>query len=83
MTPLGRWGQMLSHSGLRMPVQHVHRDIRPEFTDHVGQRVPPNRVSVLCGERPGGPSLTWVILTEIPCAMPLPSSWEILKLSCP
>ena len=31
----------------RMAMQYVHSDIRPEFAEHIRQRIAPNRVSVL------------------------------------
>ncbi len=49
------------HSGLRVPVQHVGGDIGPEFAEHIGQRVPPQRPSKLRGERTGSPAAAWVI----------------------
>src|SRR4029077_11263675 len=46
---------------LRMPVQHMGRDIWPELTESIGQRVPSKRVSVFGSESADSPRLARIV----------------------
>ena len=67
---------------LRMAVQDVHRDVRPEPAKGIREGVPPNGISRLCWRTPSKGSCLTGRKTpeEIACEMPLPSSSEALKL---
>src|SRR5665213_1148913 len=46
---------------LRMAMQYVHRDVRPEFPEGVGEGVAQDRVCIFLGDRATGPSLARII----------------------